>query len=108
ALDRPPGPILSKAWRYGIGVPFFAAAGCVGVLLLCYFALLSPDVLAANDRGLRAFARIAHGERGAGDEGRMSGAVANGIRFYTRTNRPSSTREELASLLDALPPGKSL
>jgi len=108
ALDRPPGPVFSRVWRYGIGAPFFAAAGCVGVLLLSYFALLSPDARAAGDEGIRELAGIANAERRPGDELRMYGAVANGIRFYTRSNRPSSTREELASLLDALPPGKDL
>ena len=107
ALDRPPGPAFSRVWRYGIGAPFFAAAGCVGVVLLVYFALLSPDAAAADD-GLRELAIIANAERGPGDEIRLYGAVANGIRFYTDSNRPSSTRDELASLLDVLPAGKDL
>jgi hypothetical protein len=79
----------------------------VGVILLAYFALLSPDAAAVDD-GLRELAGIANAERGPGDELRMYGAVANGIRFYTDSNRPSSTREELASLLEVLPAGKDL
>jgi hypothetical protein len=108
----------AAAWSYwrkrtgedpGLSAAFFKAAGGMLILMVGYYLFLSPDARSAKGADLRTFADKVNGKRGSEDEVRLFGHLANGIRFLTRMNVETSSREEIGASLEASNPrGKLL
>jgi 4-amino-4-deoxy-L-arabinose transferase-like glycosyltransferase len=81
--------------------PFYEAAAGVLVIIVGYYLFLSPDARSTRGPDLRAFAEMVNARRTPGDEVRLHGNLANGIRFLTGRNVRESSREEIGASLEA-------